>query len=208
MIYPRVNLLKKNELRYQGAVSWNFILLCGIGTPVLLILLGIGLCFVQNISIKTQLKSSHALWENLEPQLESHKKRSHALATNQKILDLFEGWEASKASFVMLMEDVQDVVPESVQFSRMSIRTGESRPFYKNAAELQLDYSLIIDGIAQGTQAENLVIGFQKDLIACKEVGSMFDSLKLASLRKKTNAKGENIREFSLVGESQEGGKK
>ena len=205
MIYPRVNLLKKNELRYQGVVSFNFILLCGIGTPVLLILFAIGLYFVHTLSIKSELKSSHALWAGMEPRLEAHKKENLGWVTNRKILDLFEGWKASKVSFVTLLDEVQEVVPDTVQFTRMSVRTGESRPLYKTAKELQLDYSMIIEGNAQGAQAENQVIDFQKDLLACKEIGVAFDSLKLASLRKSTDAQGASMREFRLIGESQEG---
>ena len=185
MIYPRVNLLKKNEIRYQGVVSWNFILLCGIGTPVLLALLSIGLCFIRSVSTKSELKSSHTLWENYEPRLAVHKKGNQCLVTNQKILDLFEDWERSTVSFVTLLDDVQAVVPDAVQFTRMSIRSDESGSLYKTEGELRLDYSMIIEGIAQGAQAENQVISFQKDLLTCKEVGAVFDSLKLASLRKK-----------------------
>ena len=111
MIYPRVNLLKKSELRYQGAVSWGFILLCGIGIPVLLIFFGVGLSFVHRASIKSQLESSQALWENLDPRLEAYKKGAMVLSTNQKIIELFQGWDTSRISFVKLLDEVQDNRP-------------------------------------------------------------------------------------------------
>lgn len=208
MTYPRVNLLKKSEQRYEGAVSRSFILLCGIGAPALLILLIIGLCFAHSASIKYQLKSSQALWENLEPRLTAHTQGNQGLSTNQKLLDLFSGWESSQASFVDLLNDVQGSVPGTVQFNRLSIRAGESKAIYKTATELQLDYNLIIEGVAHGSQAENQVIALQKDLLASERVGNTFDSLKLDSMRKRTDSDGENMREFRLVGEAGEGGKK
>lgn len=208
MTYPRVNLLKKDERRYQGAVSRSFILVCGIGTPILLIFLIIGLCFVQKFSIESQLKSSQALWDNLEPSLKAHNLGNQGLTTNKKVLDLFNGWESSQTSFVNLLSDLQDSVPGSIQFNRLSVRTGESKAIYKTPAELEMDYTLTLEGIALGAQAEKQVIAFQKDLLACEQVGSTFESLKLDSMRKRTDANGEHMSEFRLLGAADEGGMK
>lgn len=208
MIYPRVNMLKKGELRYQGTVSSKFIFLCMVGIPIVLVLLVSGLICSYHASIKSQLKSSQALWENLEPRLNAHKKGARGLVINQNIQGLFKGWEDSCISFISLLSEVQDVVPETVQLRRLSIRSDQTRSRYKTAADLQLDYQLNLEGIALGSQAEKAVISFQKDLLAAETMGATFDSLKLASLRKRIDSKGETITEFRLTGGAIDGGRK
>lgn len=208
MTYPCVNLLKKDEQRYQGVLSRGFILFCGIGIPTLLILLSAVLYFAYSAGIKSEIAANQVFWNTLEPRLKGHIQGTKGLLINQKVLDLFAGWESSQASFYKLLDDVQGAVPETVQFTRLSIRAGESKSVYKTPAELQLDYNLIIEGVAEGLQAENEVIALQRDLLACEQIGSTFDTLKLDSMKKRSGSAGESFREFRLVGEAGNGGKK
>lgn len=208
MTYPRVNLLKKDEQRYQGAVSRDFILFCGIGVPTLLVLLIAVFVFAYNAGINSDITSNQVFLDTLEPRLKAHAQWTKGLSTNQKVLDLFAGWESSQASFYNLLDDVQGIVPESVQFIRLSIRTGESMSVYKTPAELQLDYNLIIEGVAEGAQAENEVIALPKDLLACDQIGNTFETLKLDAMKKRSVSTGESLREFRLVGEAGKGEKK
>lgn len=205
MTYPRVNLLKKSEQRYQGAVSRSFILLCGIGAPILIVGLVLGISLANNASIKAQLVSSQALWENLEPRLKEYRVENQGLATGGRVLDLFDGWKQSQVSFVDMLNDVQGAVPGSIQFSRLSIRSEATKPIYKTAAELQLHYSLSIDGIAFGAEAEKQVLIMQKDLLECEQIGAEFDSVKLASMRNRQSKDGESARDFRLVATTQKG---
>lgn len=208
MTYPRVNLLRKDEQRYQGIVSRGFILFCGIGAPALVLLLVAVLGFAYHAGIKAEIASNQVFWESLEPRVKAHAQSTQGLATNKKVLDLFTGWESSQASFYKLLDDVQGAVPETVQFTRLAVRTGESKSIYKTPAELQLAYNLIIEGVAEGAQAENEVIALQRDLLACEQIGNTFNTLKLDSMKKRSAGAGESSREFRLVGEAGEGGSK
>ncbi|MDF7809117.1 hypothetical protein P4E94_16850 [Pontiellaceae bacterium B12219] len=207
MNYPRVNLLKKGERRYQGKVSKDFIILVGAGVPLLIVLLVMGLFFANKAALKKELESTRVLWKQLEPRMKTYAKDNKELATTRQILELFEGWEASQTSFVKLLNDIQDAVPPSVQFTRMSVQTGTSRPLYKTAGELQLQYNLTIDGLATGAEAENEVIMLQKGLLAREQIGNTFSTLKLASLKTRADASGGNMCDFRLVGENSEGAK-
>jgi hypothetical protein len=137
--------------------------------------------------------------------MKAHARDNKELATTRQILELFEGWEASQASFVKLLSDVQDVVPASIQFTRMSVQTGTTKSLYKTADEIQLNYNLTIDGLATGVQAENEVITLQKGLLACEQIGNTFSAMKLASLKTRTDASGANMCDFRLMGENTEG---
>jgi Tfp pilus assembly protein PilN len=207
MNYPRVNLLKKSEQRYQGKVSRKFILIAGVGAFVLTVLLIVGLFLVHKASLRNELNSTRVLWAQMEPRMKEHARDNKELATVTQILDLFHGWEGSRAPFVKLLNDVQSVVPETVQFTRMSVQTGAVKPIYKTSEELQLDYNLIIEGVAIGSQAEKQVILLQKGLLACEQIGNTFGALKLASLKPHTSEAGENSCDFRLVGENAEGAK-
>ncbi|QBG49184.1 hypothetical protein EGM51_17935 [Verrucomicrobia bacterium S94] len=205
MNYPRVNLIKKSEQRYQGVVSRNFILLVGIGTPLVIIALIAGTLFAQHSSIQSQLASSRAVWQTFEPRVEAFRKEKTGLETTGKIMGLFEGWEESQVSIVNLMDAVQGCVPANIQFSRMSILSDVKGSVFKDADELKLHYSLTIDGVAVGDQAEGQVLLLQRQLQASQPVLSVFDSLKLASMRNKLNSDNTAMNEFRLIATAGEG---
>jgi len=208
MNYPRVNLIKKNERRYQGLLSRGFILTTGIGVPSVFVLLVFVLLYGQSMSLNAQLESSRAVWENYEPRLKQYRKEKSGLTTTGKIKNLFDGWGQSQRSFLGLLEEFQQGTPANIQFTRLSIRTGASKPIYKTAEELELDYDLVISGKAEGEAAENAVIKLQKHLLSGQEVGSTFNTLKLASMRNSTTDAGTPVRQFSLTGSSKQEGEK
>lgn len=205
MKYPRVNLIKKNELRYQGVVSRGFILTLGIGAPAVLVLVLLAFFVVYQSNLKAQLESARIVWENYEPRLNDYREDKSGLTTTGQIMDLFDGWQASQKSFLTLLEEVQQNVPENIQFTRLSVRSELGGPVYKKPEDLALNLDLTIDGMAVGDGAERDVILLQKKLKSSAAIGSSFASLKLASMRKSTAADNQAMRQFRLTGSSQEG---
>ncbi|VGO20075.1 hypothetical protein [Pontiella sulfatireligans] len=208
MTCPRVDFLKKNELRYQGAVSLRFIFVGIVVTPVLFIAILSGVKLIQYSGVQSELKASHEIWADLEPRLKLYQDESHGVAVNQQALDLFDGWTNAQVSFVGLLSGIQDIVPSEIQFTRLSIQSETKTSIHKNASNLGLDYKLLIEGVSQGQQAENEVIAFRKNLLDRQEVADVFDSIILASMRKRSAAAGSVLREFRLEGINQEGGLK
>ncbi|MEE9367808.1 MAG: hypothetical protein V3V05_02975 [Pontiella sp.] len=206
MNYPRVNLLNKNEQRYQGAVSRKFIFISAVVAPILVISLLSGVKLIQYSGVQSELLSSRVIWEDLEPRLALYKEERRGLNMNRTGLDLFNGWSESQASFVKLLTDIQANVPEQIQFTRLSVRSQPTAAVYTTPEGMELSYELLIDGTSQGRLAENYVIGLQKSLLESEQIGSEFDSLKLVSMRKHQGNKAENIREFRLEGQSTEKG--
>ncbi len=205
MSYPRVNLLKKNEQRYQGAVSRRFLTISAVVTPILLIAVLSGIKLVQYSGVQSELKASEEIWATLEPKLALFNEENRSLVANQKILALFEGWEQSQLPFVEMMDQVQDIVPANVQFNRFSLR-GEVGPgIYANADEMKLNFKFQIDGIAQGDRAEEDVWRFHRDLLKSPIIADAFNAVDLADMRKQRNDRG-SVREFRIVGRHAEGG--
>ena len=208
MNQARINLLKKNEQRHQGAISRKFILMAAVVAPILVMSIVSGIKVIQYSGVQSDLRQSREIWSDLEPRLELFKEENRGLVLNQKALDLFDGWQASQASFSKLLTDLQETVPETIQFTRLSVKSDLTKSVYASAKDMQLSFSLSIAGNATGEEADNHVINLRRDLLDCEQIGSTFDSIKLASLRKRTDAEGDAIRVFELVGEAMEGGRK
>ena len=205
---PRVNLLKKSEQRYQGAVSRRFMLVSLVITPIMLVAVLSSIKLIQYSGVKSQLTSSEEIWADLEPRLELYKAENQGLVANKKVMDLFDSWKESQGSFVELLDEIQDTVPENVQFTRLSIRGAQTSVAYADPNDTTLNYELTLEGISQGERAENQVIDFRKDLLAGERMASRFADVKLSSLRKRSGKEGINMREFQLKGESSTGGRK
>jgi len=204
----RVNLLKKTEQRYQGAVSRRFMLASVVVTPIMVIALLSGIKLVQYTGVQAQLRANRKIWADLEPKLELFKHENKGLVANQNMLGLIDGWDTSQGSFVKLLEDIQQTVPENIQFTRLSVKGESARTSFTAPEHMQLDYALVVEGISQGERAENQVIDLRRNLLACEQVGAICSTLKLASLRKRNSDGGLNVRDFRLVGSNDGGGAK
>jgi len=206
MNYTRVNLLKKSERRYQGAVSKRFILLSLVIAPVLVVgVLGM-IKTIQYRSMHSNLISNREIWQDLEPRLSLYKDEMKGLQANQNLMAYFENWEQSQASMKGLLEDVQQTVPADIQFKRMSIRNNKELSLFKKPEEAILDYEMVIDGVSQGANSEYNVIELRKNLLQSDTVTDVFDSINLASMRKRPGTTDLNLREFRLEGEQLSGG--
>ncbi len=206
MSCPRVNLLKKSELRYQGAVSRRFMLVGVVVTPIVAIALLSSIKLVQYTTVKYELKTSREIWTELEPRLELYKNENRGLVTNQQVMELLDGWQNSQASFVRLLTDIQDTVPENIQFTRLSVRSAMDSSTYKSPEDMELVYNLVVEGISHGDQAETEAILLPRKLLAAEEVAATFDTLKLASMRKRGGGGSSNQRDFRVVSEILKGG--
>ena len=200
MSYPRVNLLKKSERRYQGAVSRRFMLVSIVVTPILFIALLSGVKLIQYGGVQADLKASREIWKTLEPKLAVALDQQRGLKTNRQALSLINGWKDSQVSMEGLLLDIQEVIPENVRLTRVAIRSEVKASLYRDAEELGLDYRLALQGVSQGEQAEDTVINLRRDLLKKEHLSAIFDSVKLISMRKRSGADGENMREFSFEG--------
>lgn len=209
MSYPRVNLLKKSECRYQGAVSRRFMLVSMVVTPVLFIAVLSGVKLIQYGGVQADLKASREIWTTLEPRLATALEQQRGLKTNRQAISLLNAWQESQVSMEGLLLDIQEAIPENVQLMRISIRSEMKASLYRNADEVKLDYRLALQGVSQGDQAEDAVINLRRDLLKREHMATTFESVKLTSMRKRSGADGENIRDFSFEGLSADvGGKK
>jgi hypothetical protein len=206
MNYPRVNLLKKSEQRYQGAVSRRFLLACIVVTPILFITLLSGVKLIQYSSVQSSLKSSGEVWMGLKSRLALYKDEQKSLATNRRALELIAGWKGTQIPLSELLIEIQGAVPANIQLTRLAIRSEPETSIYDKPEDFTLNYTLVVQGIAQGDRAEEVVIGLRKELLKTERMGAAFDSVTLGSMRKRVGRDGKAMQEFSLDGSGAEGG--
>jgi len=205
MSYPRVNLLKKNEQRYQGTVSRHFLFVSIVVTPILFIAILSGVKLIQYGGVQADLRASRDIWDNLEPRLEEAEAKQLGLKSNRQAISLINGWKNSQISMEGLLLDIQKAIPEDIQLTRISIRSEVKASVYRNLSELGLDYHLVLRGVSEGAQAEKAVINLRKNLLTREHLSTTFDSIKLTSMRKREGLDGGTMREFSLEGLAAEG---
>ncbi len=205
MNYPRVNLLKKSEQRYQGVVSRRFLLVCIVVTPILFITSLSGIKLVQYSSVQSSLKSNREIWVSLEPRLEQYKEERSSLMANKRALELIAGWQGTQVPISELLTEIQGSIPESVQLTRLSIRSEPGTPVYTKSADFSKDYTFVVQGSAQGERAEDVVIALLKDLLKTERMGAVFKSVKLGPMRKRVGKDGQTTQIFRLDGSSAEG---
>lgn len=207
MRYPRVNLLNKNELRYQGAVSGRFLIVSAISLPVLILLIVLGIVLLQNARVKSALGKSRDEWAALQPQYNAYKIESGDLTASRDMVKMFAGWNNVQLTFSELLADIQLAVPGDVQLHRLSVRSKPSATVYKKPEDMNLVYTLVLEGQSIGASAEQHVFGFQRSLLDSVQVASAFESLEPEYIRKRESEKGGAVRDFRLEGRAAEGGR-
>jgi hypothetical protein len=200
MIYPRVNLIKKSERRYQGAVSRKFLLVSLVLTPAFLVAILGGVKLIQYTSVRKELASSEELWATKKPRLDLFYQEQSRLQENEKMLAMVVAWEASQVELVELFGDLQRKVPVTVQLTRASLKGEVKRDVFTEAGQLGIKYSLTVQGLSHGEEAEAVVFDFRQNLQGTATLGEVFPSLQLVTMRKRTSNVGENIREFIFEG--------
>lgn len=205
MTYSRVNLLKKSEQRYQGTVSRRFILISVVVTPILLIAVFSAIKMVQYTGVQADLKAKRSIWENIEPQLALFNEKNQSLTVNRKVLDLFEGWEQSQLPMEEILNGIQQTVPGNIQLTRLSIRGAINGSVYETPQDMELDYTMQVEGQAQGERAETDVWQFLTDLNDSATISSGFETIRLAgSMRQIQRSNGETARTFRIQGSAEE----
>lgn len=207
MNYPRVNLLKKSEQRYQGAVSRRFMWVCAVVAPLLVIAVISGIKLVQYNGIRSELVSSSQIWASLEPRLALHQEETKSLAANKKILALLDGWQESRVPMVDLMEEIQQSVPRNMQFARLALKGDSTKSTYETPEQMAVGLRMEIDGLIQGDLAEEDVKVFREKMMGEKSVSSMFKSIPLLDMRRSSRSEDITVREFKIAGTNTEGGK-
>lgn len=202
----RVNLLDKSECRHQGPISRQFALICAVITPILLFAVVAAAKMVQLDSIKDDLKSKQTEWERLQPSLVEFDEKVKSLDENRRLLELFEAWEKSRLPMVDLLNEVRDIVPESVELKSLIVGVNldrATRAIYKKPAEMALKNRMQMGGLIleEKEKASECMTGFLEDLQGNAVLGSSFSDIgQNGPLVTRPSAGGSSSSEFKIQG--------
>jgi len=202
ILYPHVNLLKKNEQRYEGSVSKKMIIILLTLVPVLFLILFAGIEWVQYSSAEKNLKLNKARWEKLQPKLKVYEKQKALLNKDENIVELIKGWKKIIIPMSTVLSELQDMVPSDIQLHRLSITAQSKTTTFKKASEFLVDYNLSINGIAQGEKGGASVFDFQKKFLKPIKIGTVFSTAKLGTMSKSQDAEEKVIHKFSITASS------
>jgi len=205
--YPHVNLLKKNEQRYQGSVSKKMIISLATLVPFLFLLLFGGIEFVQYNSAVKSLKSNKVQWAKMQPKLKAYKKQKALLNKDKKILALINGWKKIVIPMSTVLSELQNMVPSDIQFKGLSITAQSKTTTFKKPEDFLVSYTLSINGIAEGEKGGTSVFDFQKNFLEPKPIAALFSSAKLGTMSKSQDGDKKVIHKFSITASSKKEGR-
>lgn len=163
MIYPHVNLLKKNERRYQGVVSRRFIFVGIVVVPILLVSMLSAAILFKNEQVQGSLADANKKWSELKGPQDECIKLQKMGGQNKLAVDLLSGWGNSQPDLEQVLFEMQKVIPPRVQITRMSISVGGDVAVFGKVEDFAMRPTLMIQGFAKEnvegeTRAEDEVL--------------------------------------------------
>jgi len=179
----QLNLLKKNERRYQGIVSMKVMVLGAVAVFGGILLLFFVLAGIAKVTVLANLERTRREWTRQEPLAAVIRMQTSASSANRRTRASLDEWsERTGAPLHKIMRELQSSVPTHVQLSRVYAETTEEGSSGQPECVLQLS------GWAVGEGGEMLAVEFKRNLNNSKELRSFCDEVRLISSRRESDA--------------------
>lgn len=170
----RVNLLRKTEVRYQGAVSRRFLITTIVTTSLLVLLLfSVILCMGWQAR-RMKVKRLMAQMDELKPKVTRVEELQAVVTHNTKTRNALQHWRETRAVWHGALRDIQLQIPESIQLNVLDISVTDAEG-QDSACRMDLR------GTAVSSQPEDVVVRFRRSLLEVGSLKSYFSSIKLVS---------------------------
>ncbi len=195
----RVNLLKENEFRYQGAVSRGFIVQISLITVGCMFILYLLATFIQYRSLQQSLAWSQERWNRIKPAYENVQAMKVEIGHNRLLLDELKGWQRSRVEWHEPLRELPRIAPAATQFTRLNIwgAVENPKPAAATSKKAALDkpktpeqtpaptrkYLINFEGRADDKLADKVVLQFVDDLRQTTAFKPILESVKLQGLR-------------------------
>lgn len=195
----QINLLKKNEQRYQGIVSMKVLVVGASAVFIGILVIFFLLAVIAKGSLNASLEHARREWARQEPVEAAIRRQSEAAACNGRTLSMLEGWaERTGAPMYQIMHELQCSVPAQMQFSRLYAGV------MPNENSGKPEYQLQLSGWAVGKGGNLLAVEFKRSLNANEVIRNFCGEIRLVSSQREM---GE-VWLFALEGrKTVEGGK-
>ena len=218
----RVNLLREEELRYQGPVSRRFVIRATASTVGVVVFILLAALIHRQISLYQGMRWARSEWTRLEARYEAVKKMQAELSAHQGLMGELQQWNQTRQSWGTVLESLQAIVPDSVQLTRLTVRTDwefvrPPAPAPKPAPEgevakaeeppkepVQLPaqparrITVNMSGRASGDSADEVVGQFNQMLNRGAGFQNLFQSVKLQRMLKDASHSDEAVYLFEI----------
>jgi len=178
----QINLLKKNERRYQGIVSMKVMVMGAIAVFGGILLLFFMLSGIAKVTVLANLDRTRKDWILQMPVSAIIRMQTEAAALNRRTSASLDEWsERTGAPLHKIMRELQGSVPAQVQLSRVYAKIIEAGSSGQPECVLQLS------GWAVGEGGDMLAVEFKRNLNNSKELRSFCDEVRLISSRRETD---------------------
>jgi len=186
----RINLLEEDELRHAGLLGEAFLIRILIISVVVVAGLGLAFMLLHVSSIRREMESSKQLYMQKDPLYQDVRAMQDDVADNKSIQAELKGWRTSRPDWGGILMHIQSLVPGSIQLERLSVRGEIIQPraskklIKKKKEEPYRSYRITMDGISQGSLADELVIQFVRDLKEAPGLAAFFETVNLKRIEK------------------------
>lgn len=178
----QVNLLKKNERRYQGIVSMKVMIMASAAVFIGILLLFFVLTGIAKMTVLANLDRVRREWTRQMPVAGAIRLKSSASAANRRTVASLDEWsERTGAPFYKIMRELQRSVPRQIQLVRVFAGMNES------GSSGHPEYVLQLSGWAVGEGGELLAVEFKRNLNDSEYLASFCDEVRLISSRRESD---------------------
>lgn len=188
----RVDLLREDELRHQGAVSRRFAVQAGVYGLLGALLIFLAYFTYTEMSVRRELRDIEERWQQVGDRHKAFKEKRVAYAAMQGLQKELTAWASNRLDWVSRLDEIEATIPLNVQLVRYTVRDEwefvrpptpapkpgeEAKPL--PAVPARRSY-LNISGRAAGATGEDAVLSVVSKLRATPGYALIFETIRLS----------------------------
>lgn len=206
----RVDLLREDEVRYQGAVSRRFALRAGISAAVGALAILIAYFAYTEISSRSEMRDIEARWAQVSERHKALKEKRLGFASMQGLQKELGAWSRNRLDWVTRLTELEAMIPLNIQLVRLNVRdewefVRPPTPAPKPGEEAKPPPSiparrtfLNLSGRAAGATGEDAVLNVVTKMRGTKSYADIFETIRLQRINTDTQPGDVADRAFDI----------
>lgn len=175
----RINLIRIQEQRHQGAVTRRFVWIVLPLTLLAAALLTGALSFTYHVMARTAIKQMQNRLRELAPAVDRIRATEQVIQRNSRTITALHRWKQTRPVLNTALAVFSEQTPLCIQIQRLSFISSPDKLAPDPLAFW--DQSLDIQGCVLHEKPEEIAVAFQQALMASEPIHRLAPSLKLLS---------------------------
>ncbi|NCD32720.1 MAG: hypothetical protein EOL87_04800 [Spartobacteria bacterium] len=194
----RVNLLRKSELRYQGAVTKRFMVVAPLLTIGLTLVIIIPIYLMNMASSKSQYNQLTEEVARLQKRADIVLEHEKQIKASRDILNRLDQWKNQNMDVAAMLQRMQRLTPETIQFLNLAYSVLPEQPD-ANPSQNWL-VTLQLTGHVTAAVPEEVVLRYLNRLSQDKSLSAFFDNMNLVSYTRLASTNHVELADFHITG--------